>query len=621
MKNNLINKTVAVTLSVVLLASEVGASELSSLFGTATTKASSWTSPATGEKFFYSGSYQFTFNGGNSYAPWFNASQAGGITVGCGGISVKNMFMSMIGLDKIKDQLSSSGASLGWGVMLALISGMPILDKTFARIRKWGRTIQALLQNACNFGKLLGNKAFSQTAKDLQQTAIGKGSYLDVVDKGSEKVDKLLDEKFKGLGLDTSTSTCGTGNTPEEEKCRKFLGIASSSELPNKNSLKVTSVISATVGNHIGISDVASEDIIYVDLLSNFLSDGKIGEKQLMPDGDDRKYAKDIIVMSRLFFGDFVYSKDSVEMILEDTVCTKPEANKKCILDQNKVKSKIKSKVKSGEKSKITPTQAYIAPIFSAKIAADVFLNGVNEKSCKNGCSKGSVKISDSYILFGTKTLSTTSVNVADVGATAADAATTTNQTGTVKEAAIILGSTLPIGSTPAELIIEWDGATVESLKQIKYDIKSKNGIDVDYGYLDGEPTQVNGDNGGNIPIVIPSYGKIVATIAKIEKARKRETAFTASLKELVAKYNAYLYSKSLVGYMNGFVLSSLQSTGNGDKRADLQTMIDNIKTVTKSIQEELDDSVGDIEKFNTIMETFEKIDKEFRTELNNNMQ
>ena len=619
MKNNLINKTVAVTLSVVLLASEVGASELSSLFGTAKTKASSWTSPATGEKFFYSGSYQFTFNGGNSYAPWFNASQVGGITVGCGGISIKNMFMSMIGLDKIKDQLSSSGSSVGWGTMLALISGMPILDKTFARIRKWGRTIQALLQNACNFGKMLGNKAFSEPIKNFTQDMIGKGTYLDVVDSGGDLLLGKVEDLFDGLNL--ANNLCTDDGTPASAKCKEVLGKTSSASIPNQNSLKVTSVISAAAGNLSPDSIKDSQDIINIDLLSNFLKDGKIADTAVISNADKLKFTKNTIIMARLFFGDFVYSKDSVEMILEDTECNGPSANAVCRLSADKIKAKLKSQGIAGAKSKKTPTQAYVAPIFSAKIAADVFLNGVNEKSCKNGCSKGSVKIHDSYILFGTKTLSTSSVNVADVGATAADAATTTNQTGTVKEAAIILGSTLPIGSTPAELIIEWDGATVESLKQIKYDIKSKNGIDVNYGYLEGEPTQVNGDNNGTIPIVIPSYGKIVDTIAKIEKARKRETAFTASLKELVAKYNAYLYSKSLVGYMNGFVLSSLQSTGNGDKRADLQTMIDNIKTVTKSIQEELDDSVGDIEKFNTIMETFEKIDKEFRTELNNNMQ
>jgi len=625
MKSNILNKSIAIVLSVTLVSSQVSAMGFSDLVGTATTRASVWSSPATGEKFFYSGSYEFTFNGGKNYAPWVNTSQAGGINVGCGGISIKGMFMSMIGLDKIKDQLSGAGATLGWGVMLALISSMPIFDQTFKRLRKWGRTIQALLQNACQIGKNIGNKLFSEPMKNFQKKAIGSDSYLGKVDKGIDGTLGIIEDGFKDIA--NKVSDCGFGSkesdlSVDQRECQATLGMISAKQVSKVSKAKSASIFNHAIGKQFDGTNVnVVKNEVFVDKLSNFLSSGNISNQTVIADSDSLKNAKNIIILSRLFFGDFAYSSDTIKEILKNTTASdglKVGAYKP---DKDKLEKQMKAAV-AGTKSNFEPSYAYIAPIFDAKNAANVFINGIKEDSCSNKkgeCSNGSVKINDSYILFGSFTNNTTAVNTASIDP--ASSTTSSSSTNSVSEVNIVLGSSTPIDtpSTSDTMTVEWGGAIAESLKSIKKAVKSKSGKTPIYGMFDeSDSSNYDGETDGNIPLVVPGIGKYIEIIAKIEKASKAETAFTASLKEMLAKYNAYLYSKSLLGYISGFVISGMGDAQGGADIKNMNILLTNIKSATKGIQKVLDDEIGDLEKFNTLVQTFEKIDRDFKININN---
>ena len=54
-------KTIGILIIFVLLSEQSYATDLKNLVDTAKTKSSSWQSPATGSKYHYSGSYEFTF--------------------------------------------------------------------------------------------------------------------------------------------------------------------------------------------------------------------------------------------------------------------------------------------------------------------------------------------------------------------------------------------------------------------------------------------------------------------------------------------------------------------------------------------------------------------------------
>ena len=86
----------------------------------------------------------------------------------------------------------------------------------------------------------------------------------------------------------------------------------------------------------------------------------------------------------------------------------------------------------------------------------------------------------------------------------------------------------------------------------------------------------------------------------------------------MLAKYNAYLYSKSLLGYISGFVISGMGDAQGGADIKNMNILLTNIKSATKGIQEALDDEIGDLEKFNTLVQTFEKIDRDFKININN---
>jgi hypothetical protein len=80
--------------------------------------------------------------------PWFSFSPPK-VSVGCGGISLKGMFASIIGLDQLEEQLKNAGTSIAWGIVVGLIYSLPGIGAALRMIDTWAKKIQQLLANAC----------------------------------------------------------------------------------------------------------------------------------------------------------------------------------------------------------------------------------------------------------------------------------------------------------------------------------------------------------------------------------------------------------------------------------------------------------------------------------------
>ncbi|MGB2552801.1 conjugal transfer protein TraH [Campylobacter sp. MOP51] len=104
--------------------------------------------------------------------PIFSISQPTS-RMGCGGLSVKGMFINILGLDRLAMMLKNAGASLAWGVAVGLFYSLPGVGKAFEFLNTWAKNIQNLLANACQSGYNIGRSVGSMVGLDSSQTLTG----------------------------------------------------------------------------------------------------------------------------------------------------------------------------------------------------------------------------------------------------------------------------------------------------------------------------------------------------------------------------------------------------------------------------------------------------------------
>lgn len=142
------------------------------------------------------------------------------VSYGCGGLSVKGMFIRILGLDRLSLMLKSAGASLAWGIAIGLIYSLPGVSASFSFLNSWAKKIQQLLQNACQSGIKLGMAAGKKIPglgeEGLLQNAFDsfKESTVDALDNWGKSLasawgfDKAFDDNMVlNFGDDTSLST------------------------------------------------------------------------------------------------------------------------------------------------------------------------------------------------------------------------------------------------------------------------------------------------------------------------------------------------------------------------------------------------------------------------------
>ena len=175
----------------------------------------------------YTGGVFLRFGSAYDYpAPLFSITPPK-VTFGCGGLSIKGMFMQLAGLDRLSEMLKNAGTSFAWGVVIGLVYSLPGVAKAFDFLNAWAKKIQQLLANACASGYALGASLMSAsgyngitdaiselTTFSFAQSAKKTGSeLLDKWEKAQneafETIDKYFDENmvYKGFGKYSDPTT------------------------------------------------------------------------------------------------------------------------------------------------------------------------------------------------------------------------------------------------------------------------------------------------------------------------------------------------------------------------------------------------------------------------------
>ena len=141
------------------------------------------------------------------------------VNMGCGGLSIKGMFMSILGLDDLQALLSNAGATIAWGIMLGLIETLPSISQTFTQIREFVRRLQALLSQGCALGKEIALKTpIFKKVGDKIKSAMG----------GINKTDSYFAKKIKkwrGSIPKTFAGLLSGSNVPDSKKQDMIIGV------------------------------------------------------------------------------------------------------------------------------------------------------------------------------------------------------------------------------------------------------------------------------------------------------------------------------------------------------------------------------------------------------------
>jgi len=115
--------------------------------------------------YYYTGGVFYKFSEDRYTQPVFNASGPS-LQVGCNGLSLKGMFLSLLGLDQFGTMLQNAGTSLAWGVAVGIIYSLPGIGAVAQWINTFARDIQKLLGNACQIGQNIGKMMASDRGID-----------------------------------------------------------------------------------------------------------------------------------------------------------------------------------------------------------------------------------------------------------------------------------------------------------------------------------------------------------------------------------------------------------------------------------------------------------------------
>ncbi|MDD3465635.1 MAG: conjugal transfer protein TraH [Campylobacterales bacterium] len=194
-------KFISVITATVLLSDTLFAATASNdFFDSVTTgsAASTWTTKSGGQ-YMYGGQYTFKFVRQATPKPALDF-ETPKIKAGCNGISIQGGFIAFLGLDDIKDQLSSSAQQAVLGVVMGLVYSLPGIADAFEKVHTWVRWLQQLLKNSCQTFSVLTQNYLKDknTAGGQVMTQINNGTtnFNQLMKDGETKLEKAVTDLF-----------------------------------------------------------------------------------------------------------------------------------------------------------------------------------------------------------------------------------------------------------------------------------------------------------------------------------------------------------------------------------------------------------------------------------------
>lgn len=573
----------------------LNATNLSDMISTYKSSAGSWTSPSTGMKYHYGGTYEFTFKGSRRIQPWVTAAEPS-LKVGCNGVSLKGGFVGLLGLSEIKDQISDAGASLAWGAMIALQYAVPALFQVFNEIRSWAATIQSLLQNACNIGTMMvmqndtARKGILGVENYLSNT--GVGSTLTTAFQGAETFRKEVDNYVGCAGL-SSTPDAITGLSPSVQCGKSLHDGKKADKVAAKTKISTARIFDTKI-----VPPSTSPDRLTVSKLSTTLASGKIGSLTVAS-GADLTEIQNTLKILRVFFGDITLSATTYQsdIVRETTAYDATNVNKafeegSYNIDKEQIKIRIKTAKEGEAKTEVTPiTFTYVSPVISdVKAAAQALIHGITKSANTEKCSDDGYCVIDDAIIYYY------------------------DFSNENKERTVAVGIVdKPNTTTSTTMRLEWKGAYIESLSSIRTLVKSKT------GYVPTTRTIYDGTGGidsstlsTTAPLLVPNIEKHIEIIAKLEKSEGKETPTSAYLKDLLARKNAMYIGRVLLESMLAKIIDANASGGTINDITEFNNSLVDRKNEIENAISQINQDGND---FTNLNEVFLTIDQELQNQ------
>ncbi|MBW6487555.1 conjugal transfer protein TraH [Sulfurimonas sp.] len=582
--NKKILAPISLSLSLILITPSVmQAANLDDFVLSTSTSAGSWSDPLGGGTYIYGGDFKFKLKNSVSNAPIFQYKLPSAKR-GCSGISIEGGFLSYLGLSNLQEMLSNAGSSLVMGIFLGIEFSLPAVGAVFAKIRAWANALQGLLQNGCNIGKAIAG------ANGLSE-AFHSSTLSDAIEGPFKAMNTYISDGNSGLEWLQELANCnGNEDDPNcklKDSANKALGKEiEEKKKKNKDVAASASSVSANVMlTH--ASSSASQDIALITSLSSLYSgtagNGCSGFTMVQPSSEIKLFES----LKYIFFGDIGTNDETIQSF-ESKI-----DNESCRIKYDVISADIAQAVTTGNDSIFpTPEYAKIEPVISdPKDAAQMLVFG------------GS-KINEKYSQVTGNTIS-----VPDRKMVYLDIANGRDENGNPlsKMRTVLLSEKKEI--FPADNIV-WNGAFLESLKNIRDGVQAQTNFTasgINYDEYDTSSVTTS-----NLPLLVSGIQKYINVIVLLEKRAGQSTPFTEMLKVNLAKTNAILYSRELIGGMESRVLSLVDGT-KGEVTAvnDFSKQIRTISSEIRKLLKEMEEEIGRT----GFMEEFEKIEREQRIE------
>lgn len=566
------NKIVTILLSgmLMLLSVTLNASTFDDMTYNSVTSPNTWTDPGHGT-FASGGNFSFRFKNANVYPPWVNGS-APNIKVGCNGISISGGFLSLLGLNDIEDQLKDAGAAFAWGVVMTIKATLPIVSQVFEAIQHWARTIQNLLQNACQLGQRVGRESGISGALSVSQDA----AILDGFETAKEVTGNIESAR---QGIDDWVNGSTPAGAPTDADKGKV--VTNTLEKAIKGGATV-SIASSIFAKHLKGS--ISKTDTHTSL------DDMLGGKDPFTknaSGDGWKQSVLRYKLGRLIFGELVTNQAAFKDFLS-------HIDASGTIDNEAIKKFMKAKISSPQvfMDKIGSSQ-YQGPVLSATDAVTGLLKGFSSISANSACSGGSCTIPN---------------NKVDV--------ITLKQDGGSEVHFIALYDTLATGSS-SHLSLSWQGFETESLKSINNYVSSK--VTAISGSFTPFGANTAGTTAGTAPLMMSGITDYLDTIVKLDANNGGNgTSLTFGLKMLLAEANAYYSAKQIAMAAKSLLLQKFGdgdvSSGSDDAKAK-EGLESFITKMSVELNKNIDERVRSLQYSRLIADTFKSINESLEIE------
>ena len=189
----------------------------------------------------------------------------------------------------------------------------------------------------------------------------------------------------------------------------------------------------------------------------------------------------------------------------------------------------------------------------------------------------------------------------------------------TSSDAAQVIGNIWD-SSKSASLEIKWDGGYLESLKVIRYKVQELSGFAPVIQSSSESTISTKASNAVDIkiPLLLPNIQKYMENISKIEKRSKGETPYTAQLKSILARYNAYFFATSMTDLITGRILDALGTKGDPVGNPDyknIKPFVDEMQEKKRKIDEKIKEDMKNQLSYQELAETFENVEKQLTKE------